>query len=374
MSCATTPQEPQALAAMFARLSASLSPGTSIGAFCENAAEQPGGQHTHTILSTVQHALLPFFTTAAVLPLRATCKEACAAVAEQPWDDMDTYVPPGSLAAWRACFPHVRSATISAYDIMDEDFEHLKGLHELNIEHGNFSGAGLVHLRGIHTLWMCGNPNFEGRYLGHLRGIHTLDISSCDGVTDADLRHLRGIHTLRMWKCVDITGAGFKHLRGIHTLLMSECESVTDAALRHLRGIKELNISETNLTGSHFRHLHGIHTLCMSDCHKVQDSALEGLRGGIQELFARCCTGLTDAALRHLTGIKYLDMSYCSGIKGAGFVRLRGIKELEIWECPTALYQAAEEAGLPLSKVYVGGEDEEEVEEAQVEAGEEQEE
>ena len=323
MSSAITPQTPQTLAAMFSRLSASFPPGTSIAAFCESALDSPGGQkNTHTLLSTVQHALLPFFTTAAVLPLRATCKEACAAVTAHAWTDIHTVVPSRGLATWRRCFPNVRSA--AAEIVRDKDFKHLKGLQVLWAQHGTFSGAGLVHLHGIKELWMHGSRGFEGRHLVHLRGIHTLDISSSN-VTDADLKHLSGIHTLRMWKCVDITGEGFVHLGGIHTLLMSECSSVTDDALVHLRGIKELDISETNLTGAGFRFLHGIQGLNMSQCMEIEDDAL-----------------------RHLAGIQYLDISYCDGITGAGFVHLSGLGELQIWACPPNLYHAAKEAGLPL--------------------------
>jgi hypothetical protein len=71
-----------ARAAMFARISASRAPGTAIAAFCSGAA-------SHTVLSppAVQHALLACFTTRAVLPLRAACREARAAVAGCAWED-----------------------------------------------------------------------------------------------------------------------------------------------------------------------------------------------------------------------------------------------------------------------------------------------
>ncbi len=104
---AWAPQSPQARAAMFTRISASRAPTQPITAFA-------AGASAHTVLSppAVQHALLSMLTTAAALPLRATCAEARAAVAGHGWCDRDT-VHHGSTAAWRRCFPRAQCAKFS---------------------------------------------------------------------------------------------------------------------------------------------------------------------------------------------------------------------------------------------------------------------
>ena len=95
-------QSPEARAAMFVRLSASRAPDHLITAFASGAS-------AHTVFSppAVQHALLSMLTTAAVLPLRATCKDARTAVAGHKWCDRDTFIR-GSIAAWRRCFPRAQ--------------------------------------------------------------------------------------------------------------------------------------------------------------------------------------------------------------------------------------------------------------------------
>ena len=67
---------PALSAAMFARISSSRAPGTAVAAFC-------GGAGAHSVLSapSVQHALLGCLSTRTVLPLRAVCHEARAAIA-----------------------------------------------------------------------------------------------------------------------------------------------------------------------------------------------------------------------------------------------------------------------------------------------------
>jgi hypothetical protein len=87
---------------MFTRISASRDPARPISAFA-------GGAHATTVLSCCAPALLPFLSSADVLPLRAACAEARAAVARHAWADARTPIH-GSLAAWAACFPAARAA------------------------------------------------------------------------------------------------------------------------------------------------------------------------------------------------------------------------------------------------------------------------
>ena len=57
-------------------------------------------------------ALLPLLSTRAVLPLRAACKEAAAAIARHPWEDSETVIK-GRVRDWRACFPRARAANLT---------------------------------------------------------------------------------------------------------------------------------------------------------------------------------------------------------------------------------------------------------------------
>ena len=83
-----------------------------------------------TLLSVAVPALLAFFDTRSVLPLRASCTEARAAVAAQPWEDPETHIT-GPVVAWRACFPAARTAALAERRHIDADFEHLRGIHTL---------------------------------------------------------------------------------------------------------------------------------------------------------------------------------------------------------------------------------------------------
>ena len=204
-------------AAALARVSASRSPQDAIAAFA-------GGALPHTILSCCQGVLLDMLSTRAVLPLRATCRDAVAAVAAHPWDDLRTVIrgnvgpallPPGprtQKGAWRGCFPRARSANVSGYtekynpygrrtQIVDADFVHLVGLGRLNM-------------------------------------------SSCTSVTDAAFVRLPGIQSLNMSFCNQstITDAAFVPLAGIQSLCMRGCnqDTITDAAFVPLVDIQRL--------------------------------------------------------------------------------------------------------------------------------------
>jgi hypothetical protein len=290
---AWAPQTPAARAAMFARISASRAPGTALSAAC-------GGADTHTLLSPqrVQDALLRLLNTRTALPLRATCKEARAAVAGHAWEDAETVIL-GSIAAWRACFPRARSANVRmlkpVFDdgivreapVLDADFVHLEGLRELNMMGCQaVTDAAFAHLRGIHTLDMmwCNQPAITDSAFVNLVGIQRLSIWGCDQatLTDAAFVHLRGIQLLNMSMCTQLTDAAFVHLRGIHTLYMWGCDqpAIIDAAFVHLRGIHTLVMTgcvQATLTGAAFSHLRGIRALGMHCCRPKLVAAARGL-------------------------------------------------------------------------------------------------
>ena len=136
---------------MQARISSSLRQQDAICAFA-------GGALPHTLLSCCQGALLGMFSTKAVLPLRATCKDTAAAVASHPWEDRETVIL-CSIGGWRACFPRARCANVRMgavagswrrTPVMDADFVHFVGLWELSMSYcWEVTDAAFVHLQGI---------------------------------------------------------------------------------------------------------------------------------------------------------------------------------------------------------------------------------
>ena len=296
-------------AAYLARISSSRSPQDAIAAFA-------GGVLPHTILSTCQGTLLALFDTRTVLPLRSTCKDAVAAVAAHPWDDLETVIhgnvgpallragPGVQKGAWRGCFPRARGA--------------------------NFCGGEMYcNPCGRHTLLVDGD-------FVHLVGLRRLDMSRCTSVTDAAFAHLAGIQSLDMSFCDQrtITDAAFAHLAGIQSLNMSCCDqaTITDAAFAPLAGIKILDMSfcdQPTITDSAFVPLAGIKSLDMSGCRQ---------------------TTITDAAFAPLAGIQSLVMTCCdqATITEAAFAHLAGIQRLYMCSCRAACISAARAAGLPV--------------------------
>ena len=90
--------------------------------------------------------------------------------------------------------------------------------------------------------------------------IWLLNMAGCNQLTDAAIVHLRGIHTLYMLFCDKeyVTDAAFVHLRGIHTLVIEACDQAT-------------------IAGSTFAHLKGIHPLGMFECRDAQVAAARSL-------------------------------------------------------------------------------------------------
>jgi len=138
--------------AMFARLSSSRGVLGPLAAFA-------GGALPATVLSACAGTLLPMLSTKDVLPLRATCREAAAAIAQHPWEDSETVIR-GRVRDWRACFPRARAANLAACDadleerlhvtpLTDADFVHLAGLRALSIAgRGELTDAAFAHLAG----------------------------------------------------------------------------------------------------------------------------------------------------------------------------------------------------------------------------------
>ena len=263
-----------------------------------------------TLLSEVgAQYLLPLFSTRDACALRLICREFLAAVTEQPWEDSATVIK-GSIAAWRACFPHARCANVALYSlfgaevrtapVVDADFVHFEGLRELNMLNCyHVTDAAFVHLRGIHSLEMSMCNNLTDAALGHLVGIQRLGVFNCSGITDAGFAHLRNIQLLNMACCIQLTDAAYPHLRGCKALYMSNCSqpAITDAAFVHLRGIRTLVLdycSQATITGATFSSLAGIEALCLYTCSEEVNAAAHALElpvppGGISSLGGQPC-------------------------------------------------------------------------------------
>jgi hypothetical protein len=255
------------------------------------------GGGRETLLSEVGFVLLPLFSTAEACALRLVCREFLAAVSEHPWEDRGTVIK-GSIAAWRACFPHTRCANVRKWDwdeeaecrsapVVDADFVHFEGLRELYMtDCTGVTDTAIAHLRGIHTLDMswCSQVAITDAAFVHLAGIQRLSMWFCDQdtITDAAFAHLRGIQLLNMSGCRQLTDAAFLHLRGIHTLYMVECDqpSITDAAFVHLRGIHALvmeRCSQATITGATLSCLKGASLLGMNSCSYAVIAAAQSL-------------------------------------------------------------------------------------------------
>ena len=170
---APPPAAPSALTPVtFARISASRGEHP-ICAFA-------GGALPTTLLSCCSTALLRMLSTAAMLPLRAACKEAAAAIAAHPWEDSATAIR-GRVRDWRACFPRARAANLDS------------GHH---FRREPLQDADFMHLAGLRTLSLYGQNELTDAAFAHLRGIHTLDMSGCWQITDAAFAHLAGIQVL----------------------------------------------------------------------------------------------------------------------------------------------------------------------------------
>ena len=264
-----------------------------------------GGQET--LLSEVGFALLPLFTTAEACALRLVCREFLAAVTEHPWEDRGTVIQ-GSIAAWRACFPHARCANVQMevdvfYDyrsipVVDADFVYFEGLRELYMAGcTSVTDAAFVHLRGIHTLDMnrCCQIAVTDAAFAHLAGIQRLSMEWCDqpSLTDAAFTHLRGVQLLHIGGCRQLTDAAFVHLCGIHTLYMWDCSqlTITDAAFAHLRGIRTLvmdGCSQPTITEAAFPPLQGVCTLGMHNCRPGAVAAAQSLGLPVSDRKWRC--------------------------------------------------------------------------------------
>ena len=113
-----------------------------------------------TVMWAAGDALLPFFSTPEARALRLVSRECLGVVARHPWADRETVIT-GSIAAWRASFPHANVANVSirpfrrTAPVVDADFVHFEGLQELDMSRcTGVTDAAFVFLKGIRSLTM----------------------------------------------------------------------------------------------------------------------------------------------------------------------------------------------------------------------------
>ena len=136
----------------------------------------------------------------------------------------------GSVAAWRASFPHAKEANFyGGYrrrsPIVDADFVHFEGLQELDMSYcRQVTDTAFVHLKGIRKLimWCCFQNTITDAAFAHLKGIHTLDMRQCSQAT--------------------ITVAAFSHLAGISSIRIEGCSAAAIAAAK-AAGLRVLQLN-----------------------------------------------------------------------------------------------------------------------------------
>lgn len=332
-----------------------------------------------TLLSSVPHALLGYLSTRDACALRATCREALAAVARFPWaesgywSEADQEWYPGTrigragsstsqcLARWRRCFPQAAAANLEyTMDLTPQDVSaHLDGLLGVDLSGcQQLTDAHLARFTALQRLVVrdCGQAALTGAAFAHLAGsLRFLVCGDCPQLPSAALAPLRGLETLVIWHCTSVGDAGLVPLRRLRTLVMGGCDqpSITDAALAALGGSLERLImwdcAQPTLTDAGLAHLQRLTTLDMSGCCQatLTDAAFAPL-AALRELNVAGCTQLTDAALAHLAGVEELNVSHCPGLDGRGLAHLKALKALRVAGCSAALRRRARALGLPV--------------------------
>jgi hypothetical protein len=366
-------------AAMFLRISASRPSDQAIFAF------GGGGAGAHTMLSPplVQHALLGLFDTRTVLPLRAACKDARAAIAGYEWEDARTVIL-GSVAAWRACFPRARAASVEVRvhgqrwgpparlrraPLDSAELGALGGMRELNLRGHRCidsaplgsverlllsncpdfvcSGAlaSLTSLREL-SLQMCGRgqerDSIPAAAFAGLSGLHSLSLCDCRVEGDAvfaflpSLRHLK-LKYQKIPHFSEAIGSGFKHLGALQSLDMAGCKSIAAKDLAQLCCLQSLTATccwDSEITDAALASMGRLQVLRVAMCNRLTDAAFTPFAHTLLELDVSFCTSLTDAALAGMRSLQSLDMSGCPLLSDAALAEMSRLQSLDARDCP----------------------------------------
>jgi hypothetical protein len=138
--------------------------------------------------------MMPCFSTREACELRLVNKVIKNAVTAHPWADRETVVK-GSLAAWRACFPHARAANMNHYDVCEAPNPAGLRVAPIPTEHYH-------HLSGLSYLSARGHPSFTDAALLHLGGsVQHLDISACMALSGSNMERVAGATKVVMLYC-----------------------------------------------------------------------------------------------------------------------------------------------------------------------------
>ena len=250
--------------------------------------------HGYDSIGNYDHGIARFFTIKEARELRRVCREFLVMCEVTRFKDMPRIGLRGpdydvvfdhsnlqiiripkpiflysDLVKWFRCsFPAAIAASVSSYDITDEDIIVLaEGLQVLNIAISHtLSDAIYPSLSGLCKLFIS-NSNISDDSLKWLRNIQELDISSCRNITDAALHYLRGIEVLYINDCPQLTGNTFCSLRGIKKLYMGGLNILNDEPFQHLVGINTLYMQCSRWVSSGiFNYIAGVEDLDIMFC------------------------------------------------------------------------------------------------------------
>jgi len=145
-----------------------------------------------------------------------------------------------------------------------------RSLGSLSLHETQITDDGLVHLKGMTTLWAlefedC--PNITDRGLEHIAGLTNLQwflLNGCPNITDSGLVHLNRMTNLTVFSlqnCPNISDAGLEHLKvltNLREMRFKNCERITGTGLVHLQAMTNLG------------------SLWLQSCPNLADSGLAG--------------------------------------------------------------------------------------------------
>ena len=310
------------------------------------------GTATSTVLSCAAGSILPFVSTLDARALRATCREAHAAVLAFPfeesgyWSETDRVWYPGPLIGqglahseeqlaaclrrWRACFPCATGASLAGHPFVTAAMisTHLSAVRSIDLSDcAHLTNAALAPLASLERL-MLNNPSarLTDAGLAPLAGrLRFLVCGNFPALTSAAFAHLQGLETLVMWgnEQEALDDAAFAHLGSLRTLVMGNCDqlTITDAAFAPLRSLQRLlmwGCTQPTITDAAFASLAGLAVLDVSGCAQLTGAAFGPLLG-LRELTAEGCAQLTDSLWENIRGVEVLGACCAAaGLRGGG--------------------------------------------------------
>ena len=297
------------------------------------------GTATSPVFSAAAGSILPYVSTLDARSLRATCREAHAAVRAFPfensgyWSEEDRVWYPGPLIGqglahseeqlvaclrrWRACFPCAIGASLAGHPFVTAAMisSHLSAVRSIDLSDcANLTNQALAALTSLERL-ILNTPSARLTDSGFapLAGrLRFLVCGNFPALTSAAFVHFQGIETLVMWgnEQEALGDAAFAHLGSVRTLVMGNCDqlTITDAAFAPLRSLQRLlmwGCNQPTITDAAFASLAGLAALDVSGCVQLTGAAFAPLVG-LRELIAEGCVQLTDCLWENIRGVEVL--------------------------------------------------------------------